>query len=314
MTGTLVSAAGRARLAEALSSLSYTVDRLGALSERGYQNPYRALEWPAAVDPESDWFSSPELLSLYGTAEFEPLGERARRRLSFYEAAGFYSLNIHGEKSLMQGLAVRLYRKDLLDVAPYLHHFLDEENKHSIYFGGFCTRYARVYRSRQLQLAPSGCSGCSGAAVQRDVEDLLFFARVLIFEEIVDHINKIQAKDARLHPVARFINHNHHVEETRHLAFGRRLVQALWQSCAPDWNEDTRSAIRDHLAQFFVLSWREYYNPDVYADAGLADPWQLSERAWASEAQRAHRRAASAKCLRFLTSAGLLDREPPDVF
>jgi hypothetical protein len=42
----------------------------------------------------------------------------------------------------MQGLAARLYRKDLLGVASYLHHFLDEENKHSVYFGGFCTRYA----------------------------------------------------------------------------------------------------------------------------------------------------------------------------
>jgi P-aminobenzoate N-oxygenase AurF len=308
MTGTLASAAGKARLADALRSLSYTVGRLSAMSERGYQNPYLAVEWPAAVDPEADWFSSPELLSLAGTTEFEQLGERARRRLSFYEAANFYSLNIHGEKSLMQGLAVRLYRKDLLDVAPYLHHFLDEENKHSIYFGGFCTRYARVYQSRQLQLTPSD------EAVHRDVADLLFFARVLIFEEIVDHINKIQAKDARLHPIARFINHNHHVEESRHLAFGRRLVQALWGSCAPEWGEHTISAIRAHLAQFLALSWREYYNPDVYADAGLPDPWQLSERAWSSQAQRAQRRAASAKCLKFLTSTGLLDQEPPDVF
>ena len=50
----------------------------------------------------------------------------------------------------MQGLAGRLYRKDLADVADYLHHFLDEENKHSIFFGGFCRRYARVYRTRQV--------------------------------------------------------------------------------------------------------------------------------------------------------------------
>ncbi|HEY2237964.1 MAG TPA: diiron oxygenase [Streptosporangiaceae bacterium] len=301
-------AAGRARLAEALRSLSGTVERLSALSQRDYQNPYRTLEWPDSVDPDSGWFTSPELISLYGTDFYGQLGESSRRRLSFYEAANFYSLNIHGEKTLMQGLASRLYRRDLIDVAPYLHHFLDEENKHSVYFGGFCTRYAHVYRSRQVALAEEP---------RRDVADFLFFGKVMIFEEIADHFNRLQARDERLHPVARFINHNHHVEESRHLAFGRRLVQALWQACAPDWDGETRARIRDQLASFFTMSWREYYNPDVYADAGLPgapDPWELSETAWSSQPQRSNRSTASRKCLRFLTSIDVLDREPPDVF
>jgi hypothetical protein len=297
--------ASRTRLAEALGALSDTVERLSMLSERGYQNPYEMLEWPAELDPEADWHSAPELLSLSGTPMFEELDEPARRRLAFYEAVNFYSLNIHGEKSLMQGLASRLYRKDLIGVAKYLHHFLDEENKHSIYFGGFCTRYAHVYRSRQLGFEK---------VASRDLDDFLFFAKTAIFEEVVDDYNRIQAKDDRLHPVARFINHNHHVEETRHLAFGRRLLEALWTSCAPDWDETTITDLRGYLKQFFVTMWHEYYNPDVYLDAGLADPWGLAERAWADPAQREHRRTASLKCVRFLMSTGILDREPSDAF
>jgi hypothetical protein len=293
----------QARLAQALDSLSDTVHRLSALSERDYQSPYTAMEWPATVDPEGTWYSSPELISLYGTPLYEELSEKARRRLSFHEAANFYSLNIHGEKTLMRGLAARLYRKDLMEVAPYLHHFLDEENKHSVYFGRFCTRYARIYPSRQLEFQNTA---------PRDIDDFLFFAKVLIFEHLADYYNERQAHDERLDPIARFINQNHHAEESRHLAFGRRLVAALWGACAPDWNESAMSTIRGDLEQFFLASWREYYSPDVYADMGFPDPWQVSDIAWSADQQREHRRNASRKCMRFLTSTGILEKEPRD--
>lgn len=279
--------------------------RLSQVSEHGYQNPYTAVDWPDTVHPDRDWFATPEYLSLYGTPEWDALPEPARKKLAFCEAVNFFSLNIHGEKSLMAGLAERLYRGDMLDVAGYLHHFLDEENKHSIYFGGFCTRYARVYRSRQFAPVPATDQA-------RDVADFLFFAKTMIFEEIVDHYNWVQARDERVHPLSRFINRNHHVEEARHLIFGRQLVTELWRTRS--WDETTTSDIRGYLAQFIVSSWLEYYNPDVYADAGLRQPWDLADRAWKSPPQRAHRRAVTAKCLGFLASTGILTEEPADAF
>ncbi|WP_117212892.1 diiron oxygenase [Allorhizocola rhizosphaerae] len=292
-------------LAAALSQVSETTARLSRLSQRAFQNPYTSVEWPSTLEPERDWFSTPEYVSLHGTPMWTGLDEAARRRLAFHEAAGFYSLNIHGEKALMQGLAARLYRSDLTDRTGYLHHFLDEENKHSIYFGGFCTRYARVYRSRQPLF---------GTERERDVADFLFFATTLIFEEIVDRYNRVQARDRRLHPLARFINDNHHREEARHLVFGRRVVSAMWTAGAPHWTGSTIDEIRDDLARFLTATWREYYHPDVYADAGLDDPWELAESAWAAPAQRAHRRKVSAGCLEFLTSVGVLVQEPVDAF
>lgn len=296
-----------AGLAEALAELGPTTLRLSELSRRWYQNPYTAVRWPRAVRPEADWFGVPEHSSLYGTPEWEALGADARRRLVFLEAANFYSLNIHGEKHLIRGLADRLYRPDLLDVAGYLHHFLDEENKHSVWFGGFCTRYAKVYRSRQLPRPP-------GDPAPRDVADLLFFARTLVFEEIVDRLNRIQARDRRLHPLARFINGSHHADEARHLAFGRRLVRVLWQTCSPHWTPGTVAEVRQDLGQYLATAWREYYNPEVYADAGLPGPWELAERAWSAPAQRQRRREVSARALRFLLGAGILTEEPADAF
>ncbi|WP_335984393.1 MULTISPECIES: diiron oxygenase [Streptomycetaceae] len=285
-------------------SVAAVARRLSEVSQHSYQNPYTALDWPESVDPGVDWFSSPELLSLNGTPYWDKMSEADRKRLAFHEAVNFYSLNIHGEKGLMAGLAERLYRKDMIQVADYLHHFLDEENKHSIFFGGFCTRYARVYRSRQFSVGEE--------EVPRDVGDFLFFAKTMVFEEIVDHYNWLQARDERLHPVARYINRNHHVEEARHLIFGRNLVTELWRT--KQWDAQTVDDVRGHLAAFITSSWREYYNPDVYADAGLADPWEVAESAWNSPAQREHRRTVTAKCLGFLATEKILPEEPVDAF
>src|SRR5262244_2032714 len=120
-----------------MTGLRQTVERLSELSRARYTNPYAAVTWPDAVDPVGEWFFAPELSTLYGTRYWSTLDGADQRRLAFHEAANFFSLNIHGEKALMEGLAARLYRPDLVEVADYLHHFLDEENKHSVYFGGF---------------------------------------------------------------------------------------------------------------------------------------------------------------------------------
>ena len=292
-------------LREAIAAMSDTVERLNELSRTKYQNPYEAIEWPESVEPAEHWFFTPELSTLYGTPYWQQLDDAGRRRLAFDEAANFFSLNIHGEKSLMEGLASRLYRPDLVEIADYLHHFLDEENKHSVYFGGFCRRYARVYRSRHVSFPPRP---------QREVEDVLFFAKVLIFEEHADRYNVLQAKDERLHPLSRFINEAHHADESRHLVFNRAIVKAFWGAYSPGWDERQREEIRDYLGQFFAMTWREYYNPDVYADSGFDAPWLVAEEAWNAPGQREHRRRVSAKCLRFFLSTGLLLEEPADVF
>lgn len=295
--------AGRS-LREAISAMSGTVDRLSELSRNKYQNPYQAITWPASVDPGTHWFFTPELSSLHGTPYWPERDDAAAHKLAFHEAANFFSLNIHGEKSLMAGLADRLYRPDLADIADYLHHFLDEENKHSVYFGGFCQRYARVYGSRHVPFPSSS---------DREVSDLLFFAKVLIFEEIADRYNVLQADDLRLHDLARFINRAHHADESRHLVFNRAIVQALWQTYAGGWDEQQLGGIRSYLGQFFSATWHEYYNPDVYADCGFANPWQVAEDAWASPAQRDHRHRVTSKCMRFFLATGLFTEEPSDV-
>lgn len=273
-----------------MSTFAATVERLTAASAAAA--PVEP-DWPATLDPHG-WAMSPEWLSLHGTSACARLDEDAARRLALFEVAHFFSLNIHGERLLMAGLAARLYRRDSGDHDAYLHHFLAEENAHSALFGRFCARYAgKVYPERKLPLPEPEDR-------PRAERDLVFYARVLLFEEIVDRCNVAQAADVRLLPIVRAIHTRHHADESRHLAFGRQMVRRLAarQAIGP--------AVREELHGFLALTLREYVNPAVYADAGLPDPHGLAEEAFACPERRAFRARVAGPAVRFLHGLSLL--------
>lgn len=282
-------------------SLQTVVDKLCLASRREYSNPYATLQWPADFD-EAAWFMSPELLSVYGDTTYAQLSDVQRAKLSFYEAVNFFSLNIHGEKALTEGLAQRLYKKGAMEWTPYLHHFLDEENKHMTYFGEFCLRYAKkIYTDKKMVFAREYAPG---------EEDFLFFAKIMIFEELVDVYNLRMSKDERLVPVVRMINRLHHTDETRHLAFGRQVVKELFATYSSKWSHEVLRNVRAYLAAYLQATWKEYYNPEVYQDAGLDNPYELRNRVYRSEQAIAHRQQVSQGCVRFLLDHQMLLEAP----
>lgn len=287
----------------ASDELKATIQKLSHRSRQAYANPYTSLDFPASVPVGKDWFTSPELISLAGTTDYETLDETQKKTISFFDAINFFSLNIHGEKSLLEGLARRLYDPNLRDLSPYLHHFLDEENKHMVYFGEFCMRYGgKIYRNRKVIFPREHAAG---------EEDFLFFARVLVFEEIVDFFNRRMGSDERMNPVARQINQMHHDDESRHLVFGRKVVKELFEKYRPLWNPETLEGVRNAISAHYGAVWREYYNPDAYGDAGLPDPYGIAEQAFSQvEPQRILRRKASKASIDYFTSLGVMEREP----
>jgi hypothetical protein len=284
----------------AAARLDVVAHRLSERSAEAAASPREPLAWPAAW-PADAWCMSPELISIAGTPVWDTLDEPTRRRLAFFECANFFALNIHGERALMEGIARRLYARELAPHAHYLHHFLAEENQHMTWFGGFCQRYAgKIYPDRKVVLAREHARG---------EEDLLFFARVLVFELIVDTFNQRMATDERLHPLVREINRRHHEDESRHLAFGRLVVEDLWARHAPGWSDDVRTGVRAYMAAYVEATWREYYNPDVYRDTGLAEPYQLAREAFAAPVARARRTELQRRCMRILAEIGLLPED-----
>jgi len=287
----------------ASEELKTTVESLSEKSRKAFSNPYQSLIFPPAVGVGEEWFTTPELISLYGTDSYQQIDERRQRTLSFYEAVNFYSLNIHGERMLLEGLAHRLYDAELRDVAKYLHHFLDEENKHMIYFATFCLQYAgKIYPDRKVVFPREYAPG---------EEHMLFFGRVMIFEEIVDYFNRHMGTDDRLAKVAQEINRLHHADESRHLVFGRRIVKELFEQWRAKWSEATLEGIRAYLSGYFRVVWREYYNRDAYGDAGIDDADGVARRMLESEeGPRAFRRKVSRSSIEYLMKIGLLTEEP----
>jgi hypothetical protein len=283
--------------------LTRAIENLGALcdaSRRHALDPY-TFEWPDTLD-ENAWYFSPELISAYGSDTWNSISEAQQKRLSFFEAINFFSLNVHDEKLLIAGMAERLYRGELSRVTPYLHHFLEEESHHLTYFATFCQRYHRLYPERTVHIARS---------YEEGEDDFLFFLKVLIFEETVDRYNVVMMNDSRLADVARRINKAHHHDEARHLAFGRKLVVDLFEAYSPGWSAETLSNLRGYTADYFRATWAKFYNPMAYRDAELpGDAVDLRDELLGGARWLEHRKSVSRRCVGHLSSNGILLSEP----
>jgi len=283
------------------SDLGKLTARLCELSRARYATPVDIAAWPTSLDDDR-WFFSPEMISIAGTPTFAQLSAEQQRRLSFFELINFFSLNVHGERSMIAGIAQRLYGRESGEISPYLHCFLDEENKHAQYFGQFCLKYAgRVYPERKLVFPRPYAPG---------EEDVLFFARIVIFEEIVDHYNVLMAHDDRLHPLVASIHRMHHGDEARHLAFGRRLTAALFERHRDTWSAETLAGVRAYLTRYLMATFREYHSFDAYRDAGLHEPLALVGSSFDSAASAARRRAVARRCTGYLLKSGILTEDP----
>ena len=276
--------------------------RLTRASRKKFWDVYNAFSWPDALT-EGAWALPPELISIYGTAAYDALDEAQRRRLALYELGNFFSLVLQGERPLVQGLVHRLYSKsNSQEITEYLHHFVDEENKHMVMFGEFCHRYiGKVYPEKKISLPREYAKG---------EEEVAFFCKVMVVEELGDYYNLAIEKDERVDPLVREINKVHHIDEARHLAFGRLYLQELFERYRGGWSSEQTASFRGWLAEYLRASWGDYYNPTMYRDAGLADGYELRQMAMAHPASVAHRQRASAKLVNYFTQLGLLTEAP----
>lgn len=279
---------------DALRNIS---NKLSTASVRRFYNPFADFSWPETLQIDKLAFA-PALSTLNYLPHVETFDDAQRRRYWLLECINFFSLNINGEKALMAGIAARLHRSYPEEVSQYLHHFLDEENKHMAVFAGFCRRYGeRMYLNMGTAITEQH---------EPAIDDLLFFARVVLFEQIADHYNQTMMSDAELDDTVQRIHRMHHQDESRHLAFGRELVAELYRQGSPSWNGAQRQFISNYLTAYVEAAWREYYNPLFMRDAGIADAYMASRRAFDHPAAVRFRTDVLAGCREFFLSLGLL--------
>lgn len=273
------------------------LDRLTSKSIDDYYNPYKLFEWPDRL-PEDMWWMSPELTTTHGTPVAERLTEKQLFALSRFESINFYSLNVHGIRELLIEVTRRIHTSGFETPSEFFHHFIGEENEHMWFFAEFCLRYGnKIYRQP---------AGANIEIPRSDVESLLVFARILIFEELVDHFNSRMALDERLHETIRGINRLHHQDESRHIAFGRELVTALFAEVRKNSSEQELADISSYIERYMKYSFESLYNPHVYRDAGIEKPQELRRELLDAPTRPEFERSVFRKTTKFLEKTGII--------
>ncbi len=247
--------------------IAQTLNRIIGMSIDTYYNPYKAFQWPDEL-PEEQWWMTPELMTVHGTSLERHLTEKQLMALSRWESIHFYSLNVHGIRELLLEVVKRVHQPGFEIESEFFHHFIGEENEHMWFFATFCLKYGgKIYKDKKASWAI--------AAMEPDIESLLVFSRILIFEEIVDYFNLRIGRDEALHPIIRQVNNIHHQDESRHIAFGRELVKQLFEGVRAKHSPERLREVSDYLSRYLEASVQLLYSPIAYQDAGIAEPYQV---------------------------------------
>src|SRR6185503_5962219 len=186
--------------------------QLVAASERTTLDPFREIDWSVPID-DSAFHLPPELLSLFGTAQWDAMSETERIEYSRHETAALCGAGIWFENVLMQ---VVLRHLGEIPVTDPSHRFLlvevADECRHSMMFGEYIRRAGvPAYRPTLPSHLLSEGDGPSHRAVS--------YLLILAVEELLDHTNRATMRDDRVHPISRSIARIHVLEEARHVSF-----------------------------------------------------------------------------------------------
>ncbi len=272
--------------------------KLIQLSRDRHVNSFAQIQWPDSV-PDDCWWLPPELLSVHGTEHADALTQAQLKLLSKWECINAFSLNVEGERELITALSAQLYAPDLPDIEAYIHHFIDEENKHLWFFGEFCRRYGgKIYSSKKM--------GIVDERFGREMAFFLLFARIFLFEEIGGYYNVVAGGDERVTPFVRLIHQIHHADEARHITFGRALLAQSKDIAFSASDAAECAAAVAHLQRFVQISIDALYQPAMYRDTGIDGALALRRALIAHPARRAHHANALLKRpLKFMADIGI---------
>lgn len=289
-----------AALIDTNERLREILSRLNTMAIEDYYNPYQMFDWPDSL-PQEMWWMSPELTTTYGTEVAAELSREQLHRLSKYESVNFYSLNVHGIRELLIEVTGRIHTDEFATPSEFFHHFIGEENEHMWFFAQFCQRYGgKIYKQPR---------GGAETIPPSNAASLLVFARILIFEELVDHFNSTMALDERLDDTIRKINRIHHQDESRHIAFGRELVRVLYDGFREQATPEELTQVSDYLKRYMTYSFESLFSPQVYKDAGIPGPLEVRRRLLTGPRRPEFEAQVFRKTRSFLTKHGLIQAE-----
>lgn len=283
--------------------LDSRMNSLVRASKRRSYDTLRQLDWPDEIDVKSEWGMSQRLLSLYATEQYNTLCEEDQKKLSWEETRNFFSLNVRGEQLLIAEISLLMYSDWSTPVYSYLHHFIEEENRHMYMFASFCDRYLGGVKPMALTL-PHNTHDFSVSQRQ-----LLAFLFALTFEIIVSEYNKTNARDKTINSFCREIHRIHDIEEARHIAFGIDISRSIMDHVSKYWTPEQIEQVGTRVIEYIRSMWNAFSSPDIYRSAGLVAGARLSLSARESQHHRGIKKAINERIIRHLLEIGIIGRE-----
>ncbi|PSL42792.1 para-aminobenzoate N-oxygenase AurF [Chitinophaga niastensis] len=258
--------------------LKKMITKLVSMSKADKHDVFNDISWPDQLDDNQFWISR-HLISLYNTPLIEQVSEEELYRLSKEECVNFFSLNVHGIRELLLDVMQYIHQPKFEVVSEFLHHFIDEENEHMFFFAKFCQKYAgKIYDDKFLKYPTDNTSG--------NVRLFFVFMRIWTFEMIVDYYNSQMANDKSLHPFIQEINGLHHKDESRHIAFGGKLLQSVFKDLLELESSETINSIRTYTQNYIKNRMGMFYNPYAYKAAGIEDFFSMRNVLLENEGRR----------------------------
>lgn len=233
-------------------------------------NPIKDLPWKNAPSTDQFWMTE-NLISIYGTPEYNALSIENKKRLSQLEFCLVCSVSSSGEKEVIANMATRMLKANYKDYRKYFYHFIEEENNHIYMFAEFCEQYGEFF--------PILYSYAKGEMWEKsETGDLLTFCHVLIFEELGQGLNEIMAEDESLPVLVRAINRYHVEDEGRHISFGRTLVKAFSEEYKEKISKNEWKRLQEHVKSYLATRHLDYHSVRIYKNVGITNALELRNR------------------------------------
>ena len=239
---------------------------LSERSRREFYNVYEAFDWSESIPGGAYWLP-PEMLTTHGTTWHGTAGEERLHALSRWETINLFSVFCVGEADLVREIVQRVHRPGLERYFDYFTHFIDEENKHMWFFRRFCLTYAgKLYDFKKV--------GFGGESASH-LDDFLAFMKVVLFEEFGDLYNVAVIRDRSIPEAVRRVHSVHHKDEVGHILVGREIAATLFRDHVSKLPPEEVARSLKYLKGYLHWVLESAYNPQVYQDAGFAEPYEM---------------------------------------
>lgn len=291
MTTTIASAEPRGRTREEFSERL-----LNGTIKKSYE-PAVDIDWDAPLDPDK-FFLPPQMMTLYGTPEWDAMSREQQRELSRQQLVNMLSAGIWFENILNQALLRSIMHTNPTSRSTqYMLTELGDETRHMVMFGKTIDRVGgipvrpRLYQRIIINSLPFTFRGP------------ILWVAALVGEEIFDALQRQILDDPELQPIVRRLMRIHVTEEARHIQFARDGLRK--EVPAMPW---FRKVVVSNLHGVGGPFYRMLFTLPVYYDRAGLDGRQMCRIARANPHFRQRCRESFAPLGAFLEEVGLMGR------